>query len=132
MFAASNATDDCGNVSETVTQTIQLIDTTLPSITAPSNISALQCTAAIPTTLASASDQIFCDESIAALDVWYVDAISGQDDECGVEYTITRTHYATFNAGSADSCEVDTVSERSDHQHCGYGGPLLVGFIHPC
>ena len=106
-----NATDDCGNVSETVTQTIQLIDTTLPSITAPSNISALQCTAAIPTTLASASDQIFCDESIAALDVWYVDAISGQDDECGVEYTITRTHYATFNAGSADSCEVDTVSD---------------------
>ena len=106
-----NATDDCGNVSETVTQTIQLIDTTLPSITAPSNISALQCTAAIPTTLASASDQIFCDESIDALDVWYVDAISGQDDECGVEYTITRTHYATFNAGSADSCEVDTVSD---------------------
>ncbi len=106
-----NATDDCGNVAETVTQTIQLIDTTLPSIAAPSNISALQCTAAIPTTLASASDQIFCDESIAALDVWYVDAISGQDDECAVEYTITRTHYATFNAGSADSCEVDTVSD---------------------
>ena len=106
-----NATDDCGNVSETVTQTIQLIDTTLPSIAAPSNISALQCTAAIPTTLASASDQIFCDESIEALNVWYEDAISGQDDECGVEYTITRTHYATFNAGSADSCEVDTVSD---------------------
>ena len=106
-----NATDDCGNVSVTVTQTIQLIDTTLPSIAAPSNISALQCTAAIPTTLASASDQIFCDESIEALNVWYEDAISGQDDECGVEYTITRTHYATFNAGSADSCEVDTVSD---------------------
>ena len=106
-----NATDDCGNVSVTEEQTIQLIDTTLPSIAAPSNISALQCTAAIPTTLASASDQIFCDESIAALDVWYEDAISGQDDECGVEYTITRTHYATFNAGSADSCEVDTVSD---------------------
>ena len=106
-----NATDDCGNVSVTVEQTIQLIDTTLPSIAAPSNISALQCTAAIPTTLASASDQIFCDESIEALNVWYEDDISGQDDECGVEYTITRTHYATFNAGSADSCEVDTVSD---------------------
>ena len=105
-----NAVDCVGNVSETVTQTIELIDTTLPSIDAPNNTT-LQCTASIPTTLADASDQIFCDQSIGALEVWYEDAISGQDDECGVEYTITRTHYATFNAGSADSCEVDTVSD---------------------
>jgi hypothetical protein len=93
-----------------VNQTITLIDTTLPSIVEPNDLT-LQCTAAIPTTLATASDQIFCDQSIGALDIWYEDALSGQDDECGVEYTITRTHYATFNAGSPDSCEVDTVSD---------------------
>ena len=103
------AVDNAGNMSS-ATQTIRLIDETLPTISAPADVT-LQCTAPIPTTPAVAADQIYCDESLG-LDTWYEDSISGDDDECGVEYTITRTHYATAAALTlADSCEVDTVMD---------------------
>lgn len=103
------AVDNAGNMSS-ATQTIRLIDETLPTISAPADVT-LQCTASIPTTPAVAADQIYCDESLN-LDTWYEDSISGDDDECGVEYTITRTHYATAAALTlADSCEVDTVMD---------------------
>jgi hypothetical protein len=105
------ATDACGNAGNVAVQTIRLIDNTLPTISAPANINALACTAAIPTTLASASDEVCCDSFIGPDALWYEDALSGHDDECPVEYTITRTHYATFKGGAEGDCRIDTVSD---------------------
>ena len=96
------AVDCAGNVS-TCEQTITLVDTTNPTINCPADVT-IQCTQEIPTTAATAFDKEFCDRPNTPLQTSYTDEIVGQDDECGVEYTIYRTHTTTDDCGNSSSC----------------------------
>jgi hypothetical protein len=94
------ATDACGNV-DTCVQTIILIDTILPNIVCPPNLT-LSCGANTSTTFTgepTASD--FCQSNLI---VTYVDVNSGTP--CDV--TITRTWTANDGCGNVSTC-VQTI-----------------------
>jgi len=97
------ATDDCGNSSPCV-QTINVVDTTPPVITCPSDIT-IECdqsTDPSNTGYATATDT--CDATPA---ITYADSETPGD--CPAEKTITRTWTATDDCGNSSTC-VQTIN----------------------
>ncbi len=96
------ATDDCGNSSSCV-QTIDVVDTTPPVITCPSDIT-IECdesTDPSNTGSATATDACAAEATISNSDA----IVPGS---CPEEETITRTWTATDNCGNSSSC-VQTI-----------------------
>jgi hypothetical protein len=97
-----SATDGCGNVSSCV-QTIEVVDTTVPTVACPADVT-IECdqsTDPSNTGLATATDN--CDENSL---IAYSDAeIPGH---CPQEKTVNRTWSATDACGNSSSC-VQTI-----------------------
>ena len=93
------AKDACNKTTET-TATFTYTDTTAPvfSGTLPADIS-VSCTDALPNPVnLTATDN--CDNNV---EVIFNEIISGQNDTCGIEYTVTRTWTAQDCAGNSVS-----------------------------
>ena len=87
------ATDECGNQSS-ATQTITVVDQTVPELTAPSDIT-IECSDELPTDEAIATDN--CGDVV----ITYEDSTT--PGSCPGEYTVTRTFTATDNAGNTST-----------------------------
>src|SRR6185436_6191147 len=103
------AVDDCGNPSNTVSQTITVIDNVPPSITCPNAI-VLGCNASIPApdvNTVTASDN--CAGNVTV--VWDNDGTPTTNSAC-VETTI-RTYRATDACGNTNTC-TQSISRTGD------------------
>jgi len=87
------ATDDCGNATS-ATQTINIVDTTAPELSIPSDYTA-ECSDAHPMYPASATDNC----GVVVITVEDVTT----DGACAGDYVITRTFTATDDCGNATS-----------------------------
>ncbi|MEI6574705.1 MAG: HYR domain-containing protein [Bacteroidota bacterium] len=101
--------DLCGNPT-TVTQTINLLDTEVPSITAPANVG-VSCASLVP--VVSTSSCTVSDNCTASpmISVTFVsDVITNQT--CANKYTLTRTYRATDLCGNtATAAQTITVND---------------------
>lgn len=93
-------TDACGNAT-TCTQTINVDDTTPPSLTCPANIT-IECTESTETSNTGAhSVSDLCDPAPV---VTFTD-VTTASGTCPQEYTITRTWTATDVCGNTSACQ---------------------------
>ena len=103
-----SATDDCGNQSSCA-QTITVVDTTVPVVTCPIDVT-IQCDASSnPSNTGEATASDNCDLEV---DIAYSDAVSS--GSCPEENTITRTWTGTDDCGNIGSCDqVVTIVDTS-------------------
>ena len=93
-------TDACGNMT-TCTQTINVDDTTSPTLGCPANIT-IECTASTePANTGAHTVSDVCDPSPM---VTYAD-VTTASSTCPQEYTITRTWTATDLCGNTSTCQ---------------------------
>ena len=99
------ATDECWTTTNTTSATFTIVDTTAPVITAPADVTALECggdTTPLSTGTATATDA--CD---AAPVITFADTtVAG----CGNTEVITRTWTATDDCGNASTAAVQTIT----------------------
>jgi hypothetical protein len=77
------ATDECGNSSEPVTQTITVVDTTAPEFTFVAADATVECSDDLPASGAEATD------NCGSVTIGMSEAIT--EGECAAEYTLVRT-----------------------------------------
>ncbi|RED23350.1 gliding motility-associated-like protein [Flavobacterium cutihirudinis] len=100
-------TDDCGNTSETFTQVITIQDTTAPTFAGelPGDIT-VSCDAVPEAANAQVSDNCNGD-----LPVVYTEVKSDIRNECGTEYTLTRT-WTTSDCGGNTVSHTQIITVR--------------------
>ncbi len=105
------ATDACGNSSSCV-QTINVSDTTAPTITCPPN-QTLTCTESLPNAIGNAADFIAaggtisddCTASLSDFTVLVVNDDNGGDNCPGNARVVTRTYFIQDGCGNTSSCD---------------------------
>jgi hypothetical protein len=104
------ANDACGNTSLEYTQTITVVDTTAPTITAFPPDTTVSCANAVPP--ANDSSVTATDNCGTVTITHDPDLISNQT--CPNEYTITRKYHATDACGNVtDRCQTITVNDTT-------------------
>ncbi|MDG1160043.1 MAG: T9SS type A sorting domain-containing protein, partial [Flavobacteriales bacterium] len=92
------ATDNCGNTDVAV-WTINVVDTTAPVFTSVPESNELSCEDAIPTVMATATDN--CGEAVVSMEDMIVDG------DCPQSYTIVRTWTATDACGNTATASTE-------------------------
>jgi hypothetical protein len=92
------ATDNCGNTDVAV-WTINVVDTTAPEFTSVPESNELSCEDAIPTVMATATDN--CGEAVVSMEDMIIDG------DCPQSYTIVRTWTATDACGNTTTATTE-------------------------
>jgi hypothetical protein len=101
------AEDDCGNVSEAIATSLNIVDNTAPVITCPANVT-VDCSA--DNSPAATGTATATDDCGGEVNISFADAVSGD----GCVDTITRTWTATDACGNSSSCvQVITVTDTT-------------------
>jgi hypothetical protein len=101
-WTRSTTFTDCNGNDSTVVQTITVVDNTNPILTIPADVTVDAC-GDIPTDAATATDMIFCDQTINLTVHPYSDYIDQNEDDCAEDFIIERTHSVTDDCGNTVS-----------------------------
>src|SRR4029450_3141331 len=105
-----NASDDCGNTSGTVSQTIMVVDTTAPSIGGQGSDGTVECPASPTFTAPTASD------TCGGATVHDLGATTTAGT-CGNTYTSTKSWNASDDCGNTSGTVSETIMGADTTEH---------------
>ena len=136
-WTRSTTFTDCNGNDSTVVQTITVVDNTNPILTIPADVTVNAC-GDIPTDVATATDMIFCDQTINLTVHPYSDYIDQNEDDCAEDYIIERTHSVTDECGNTVSAiQYITVVDQQAPSWTGItgvdnNGTIQVAYDNDC